>query len=62
MLMEGGTKQQREYWRTMSGELFKNVKDLFTQIDCWIEEREPGDGTGAQLAVSDNTRLLPFRW
>lgn len=46
----------------MSGELFKNVKDLFTQIDCWIEEREPGDGTGAQLAVSDNTRLLPFRW
>ncbi|KAL1892884.1 hypothetical protein Sste5346_006777 [Sporothrix stenoceras] len=51
MLAEKGPKQQQEYWRTMSGELFRNVKDLFTQIDCWIEEREPGDGTGAQLAI-----------
>lgn len=58
MLMEGGTKQHRDFWRNMSGELFSNVKELFTQIDCWIQEREPGDGTGAQLAVSHSPHLL----
>ena len=40
---------------TMSAELFTNVKELFTQIDCWVQEQEPGDGTGAQLAVSNKT-------
>ncbi|ERS99573.1 hypothetical protein HMPREF1624_04778 [Sporothrix schenckii ATCC 58251] len=51
MLVEGRIKKHGEFWRTMSSELFSNVKELFTQIDCWIEEREPGDGTGAQLAI-----------
>lgn len=55
-------KQHRAFWRAMSGELFSNVKELFTQIDCWVQEREPGDGTGAQLAVSNETRLFPYLW
>ncbi len=51
MLRDSGPKAERAFWKTMSGELFSNVKQLFTQIDCWDQEREPGDGTGAQLAV-----------
>ncbi|CAK7219369.1 hypothetical protein SEUCBS140593_003867 [Sporothrix eucalyptigena] len=50
MLKENSPKQHRTFWKAMSGELFSNVKELFTQIDCWIQEQEPGDGTGAQLA------------
>ncbi|CAK7226699.1 hypothetical protein SBRCBS47491_006318 [Sporothrix bragantina] len=59
MLVEGGPKQHQGFWRTMSGELFSNVKELFTQIDCWVQEQEPGDGTGAQLAVFCVYSLCP---
>ena len=41
----------------MSSELFHNIKELFTQIDCWVQEQAPGDGTGAQLAVSTEAML-----
>ncbi|CAK7271523.1 hypothetical protein SEPCBS119000_004650 [Sporothrix epigloea] len=51
MLTEGGPKQHEGFWRTMASELVFNIKDLFAQIECWVQEQAPGDGTGAQLAL-----------
>lgn len=52
MLQQGGNSSSEKFWSKMSFDLFANVKDLFTQIDVWFQERRPGDSTGAQMAVS----------
>ncbi|EPE04643.1 transcription factor [Ophiostoma piceae UAMH 11346] len=51
MLSKSGSVQDRAFFEKMSGELFQNVRGLFTQIDYWNQVREASDSTGAQLAI-----------
>ncbi|KAK0733686.1 hypothetical protein B0T26DRAFT_631339 [Lasiosphaeria miniovina] len=39
------------FWARMSLELFRNVKDLYEQIETQYGDRSPEEGTGAQMAA-----------
>jgi len=42
----------RQFWSNLSLDLFKNVWQLYEQIDAQFLDRSPDESTGAQVAVS----------
>lgn len=45
-------QHRRAFFARMSDELFKNVRDLYEQIDAQYATRGSEDSVGAQMAVS----------
>lgn len=48
------------FWNDMAQELFRNVKELYEQIQIQYGDRAPDEGPGAQMAVRI-IRLLALR-
>lgn len=42
----------RGFWSNMALEVFKNVRELYEQIDTQFMDRAPDEHLGAQMAVS----------
>ena len=52
----------RAFWSNMALEMFKNVRELYEQIDTQFIDRAPDEHLGAQMAVSALFCLIPARW
>lgn len=46
------------FWAGMAQKLFWNVNILYEQIETHYVDKAPGDGPGAQMAVSTNGQIL----
>jgi hypothetical protein len=46
------------FWADMAQKLFWNVNILYEQIETHYVDKAPGDGPGAQMAVSANNQIL----
>ncbi len=49
------------FWQNMSKELLWDTRQLFDQIDTQFKQRSPGDGLGAQMAVSLTLDIAPLK-